>query len=227
MFFFLIFLYLYLIPRRRSGTKRCSSISLFPIHPVPAFFLPSCLPLFKCPHTSLLSGKALRWQPWTCSRWLYLSLFAQKPEQHWNGENENTGCHSIRIPMLQITHVHMVASHRLSDTQNASLIFTHTFPLHTPVINVLCFIFPAVKQCDRSPCGRGATCQEAPGGYKCLCPPGWTGRTCQLGQFYIYYRPININVGSLNYRAWYVSFSINCLHEYIKTQREYAFRLNK
>ncbi|KAF7668932.1 hypothetical protein LDENG_00269360 [Lucifuga dentata] len=38
----------------------------------------------------------------------------------------------------------------------------------------------AVKQCDLSPCGRGATCQESPGGYRCLCPPGWTGRTCQL-----------------------------------------------
>ncbi|XP_078102224.1 uncharacterized protein LOC144515343 isoform X3 [Sander vitreus] len=41
----------------------------------------------------------------------------------------------------------------------------------------------AVRQCDRSPCGRGATCQETPGGYRCLCPPGWTGRTCQLGQW--------------------------------------------
>ncbi|XP_029302965.1 protein jagged-1 isoform X2 [Cottoperca gobio] len=38
----------------------------------------------------------------------------------------------------------------------------------------------AVRQCDRSPCGRGATCQEVPGGYRCLCPPGWSGRTCQL-----------------------------------------------
>ncbi|XP_041653857.1 protein jagged-1b isoform X2 [Cheilinus undulatus] len=38
----------------------------------------------------------------------------------------------------------------------------------------------AVRQCDRSPCGRGATCEETPGGYRCLCPLGWTGRTCQL-----------------------------------------------
>lgn len=40
-----------------------------------------------------------------------------------------------------------------------------------------------MRHCDRSPCGPGATCQEAPGGYQCLCPPGWSGRTCQLGQW--------------------------------------------
>jgi len=71
---------------------------------------------------------------------------------------------------------------RLSDTQNVSFTFTHTFPRHTPLLHVPYPLFPAVRQCDRSPCGRGATCQEAPGGYRCLCPPGWTGRTCQLGQ---------------------------------------------
>ncbi len=44
------------------------------------------------------------------------------------------------------------------------------------------FSFAAVLQCDSSPCGRGATCQETPQGFQCVCPPFWTGRTCQLGK---------------------------------------------
>lgn len=126
-------------------------------------------------------------------------------------------------------------SHRHSDiftdTQNVSLIFIHTFPLHRPVVHVVFSLFPAVKQCDRSPCGHGATCQEAPGGFQCLCPPGWTGRTCQLGQWdltciiYIQVQghclrmplmPLHI----LKYEQTYYM-------ESLKTQWEYALLLNK
>uniref|UniRef100_A0A3Q3GYT2 Delta-like protein n=1 Tax=Kryptolebias marmoratus TaxID=37003 RepID=A0A3Q3GYT2_KRYMA len=35
------------------------------------------------------------------------------------------------------------------------------------------------EQCDRSPCGRGATCQES--GSRCSCPPGFSGKFCQSG----------------------------------------------
>lgn len=175
---FPLFLYLYILPFQSSGTRHGSPIFLF------LFYIPSSFLLFKFPGSSLLSGKGLRWQPCTCSRRLYLSLFAQKPEQqkrewkHGQPKHPHTN--------VQITHVHTVASHRHSDTRThkmISLIFTHRFPLHRPVVHVKYFLFPAVRQCDRSPCGRGATCQETPGGYRCLCPPGWTGRTCQLGQW--------------------------------------------
>ncbi|KAL2096473.1 hypothetical protein ACEWY4_008621 [Coilia grayii] len=44
----------------------------------------------------------------------------------------------------------------------------------------LCVPLSAVLKCESSPCGRGATCQDSPEGFQCLCPPGWTGRTCQL-----------------------------------------------
>lgn len=156
------------------------------------FSLTPCLSLFLYSNSSSspfssslslsLSGKDVRCQPCTCSRLLHLSPFMQEPEQHKRMKTHQ----SIRIPMLQFRS-HMSTWWRRTYTHSQCVWYSHT-NTHSHYtdqqfmydIFSLCLL-TAVRQCDRSPCGRGATCQEAPGGYRCLCPPGWTGRTCQLG----------------------------------------------
>lgn len=39
-----------------------------------------------------------------------------------------------------------------------------------------------IDDCSPNPCGHGGTCQDLVDGFKCICPPQWTGKTCQLGE---------------------------------------------
>lgn len=36
-------------------------------------------------------------------------------------------------------------------------------------------------ECASSPCAQGGTCIDMENGFECLCPPQWTGKTCQIG----------------------------------------------
>ncbi|KAL8173368.1 UNVERIFIED_CONTAM: Protein jagged-1, partial [Gekko kuhli] len=37
-----------------------------------------------------------------------------------------------------------------------------------------------IDDCSPNPCGHGGTCQDLVDGFKCICPPQWTGKTCQI-----------------------------------------------
>ena len=160
------------------------SISILP--PVSPSFPPHH-PLFKFTRSCLFSGKRLEMSAVMYVQQIIIFITVCTETR---GAEKRMKTRAAKASAYQwwrggtdsVTHTY---THTHTHTHNISLICTHTLPLHRPVAHVQCFLvlFSAVRQCDRSPCGRGATCQEAPGGYRCLCPPGWTGRTCQLGQW--------------------------------------------
>ncbi|KAG9339044.1 hypothetical protein JZ751_024239 [Albula glossodonta] len=39
---------------------------------------------------------------------------------------------------------------------------------------------PDVDDCDPNPCSHAGTCQDLVNGFKCSCPPQWTGKTCLI-----------------------------------------------
>lgn len=51
--------------------------------------------------------------------------------------------------------------------------------------NVVCGCYSDTDECASSPCAQGGTCIDMENGFECLCPPQWTGKTCQIGTLII------------------------------------------
>lgn len=51
------------------------------------------------------------------------------------------------------------------------------------------FCITDIDDCSPNPCGHGGTCQDLVDGFKCICPPQWTGKTCQLGKNSLSFHP--------------------------------------
>ena len=62
------------------------------------------------------------------------------------------------------------------------------------------FLFSIGDACIPNPCQNGGTCvfDEPTGSFQCTCPPGYTGRTCDMG------KQLNTTIGFIvdviNYR---------------------------
>lgn len=37
------------------------------------------------------------------------------------------------------------------------------------------------SQCDEATCNNGGTCSDEGDAFKCMCPGGWEGTTCNIG----------------------------------------------
>lgn len=42
---------------------------------------------------------------------------------------------------------------------------------------------PGDSQCDEATCNNGGTCYDEGDAFKCMCPGGWEGTTCNIGNF--------------------------------------------
>lgn len=43
-------------------------------------------------------------------------------------------------------------------------------------------ILPGESQCDETTCSNGGTCYDHGDAFRCACPPGWGGNTCNTGE---------------------------------------------
>ncbi len=53
---------------------------------------------------------------------------------------------------------------------------------HHELVDFLFLSVSDVDECLVNPCSHGGTCQDLINGFKCTCPPQWTGKTCLIGQ---------------------------------------------
>ena len=77
-------------------------------------------------------------------------------------------------------------SYRLKDVS-----FSFTWKMCT-CKNIIClksvrsyvkYIFVDFDECSMTnPCLHGGTCTNTIGGYRCFCPPEWTGEICETGE---------------------------------------------
>lgn len=58
-------------------------------------------------------------------------------------------------------------------------IYVHFFGAH----------FSDKDECASNPCSYGGTCIDLENGFECLCLPQWTGKTCQIGEYYCFCLP--------------------------------------
>lgn len=63
-----------------------------------------------------------------------------------------------------------------------------------------CIAAPNPPPCDSSPCGSGGTCENTENGYKCKCPPGWTGDNCDVREYLSVVRICFVRVSE--YSCW-------------------------
>lgn len=50
----------------------------------------------------------------------------------------------------------------------------------------ICIKNADIDECSGDPCEHGGTCIDLVGGFRCECPPEWTGFTCEIGEYTLF-----------------------------------------
>lgn len=51
----------------------------------------------------------------------------------------------------------------------------------------VCITNTDIDECSGDPCEHGGTCIDLVGGFRCECPPEWTGFTCEIGELKLFF----------------------------------------
>lgn len=105
---------------------------------------------------------------------------------NWKGKT----CHSRELSAYVLTGVFMFTAPSSSSSTfcvflqlwNCKLMSTFISLLDDTNDWLINFLLPGERQCDETTCSNGGTCNDHGDTFRCACPPGWGGKTCNTGE---------------------------------------------
>lgn len=76
------------------------------------------------------------------------------------------------------------AAHHAKSVRHTNTLFTviQTEDAKQHLMCLTCSVLIDVDDCTPNPCKHGGSCQDLVNGFKCTCPPHWTGKMCLIGE---------------------------------------------
>lgn len=86
-----------------------------------------------------------------------------------------------------------------------------------------------IDECSGGPCEHGGTCIDLVGGFRCECPPEWTGDVCDIGKCHCVDNMIWKSVLMTVHQVWSILASLKSKWQQSQNQitKSHAWEFNK